>query len=116
MSLDWEAGSEPERLDQRDYAERRVEGRMYLTRSFVLQFDSSRDFGQQARYAIRVFDPASPEEPDSNLEWTEMEVHRSPQGRVQIKAMVACETGAVRQIKFEKVTPSRLEPLLTLDR
>src|SRR5690606_28677224 len=95
MDFDWEAGFEPERLDQRDYAERRVEGRMYLTRSFVLQFDSSRDFGRQARYAIRVFDPEPPEEPHTSWEWTEMEVHRSPQGRVQIKAMVAREAGAV---------------------
>jgi len=45
-----------------------------------------------------------------------MEVHRSPQGRVQVKAMVAREAGAVRQIKFERVTGGKLEPLLTLDR
>lgn len=116
MDFDWEGAFEPERLDERDYAAGRVEGRIYLTRSFELRFDTSRDFGHQARYAIRVFDPEEAEEPQDHWEWTEMEIHRSPQGRVQIKAMVAREAGVVRQIKFEKVTNSHLEPLLTLNR
>lgn len=107
---------ETEQLDPRDYAERRVEGRMYLTRSFDLEFPSSRDFGHLARYAIRVFDPHPAEEPADHWEWTQMDVYRSPQGRVQIRAMVAREAGAVRQIKFEKVGQSSLDTLFTLDR
>ncbi len=116
MSQDWDAFQLDEKLDQRDYAERRVEGRIYLTRSFNLEFDTSRDFGHQARYAIRVFDPEEPEAPEDQWEWTEMEIYRSAAGRVQIKAMVAQEAGAVRQIKFEKLTSTKLESLMTLDR
>lgn len=107
---------ETEQLDPRGYAERRVEGRMYLTRSFPLEFPTSRDYGHLARYAIRVFDPKPAEEPNEDWEWTQMDVYRSPQGRVQIRAMVAREAGAVRQIKFEKVTSQALDTLFTLDR
>lgn len=116
MSQDWDPFQLNEKLDQRDYAERRVEGRMYLTRSFDLEFDTSRDYGHQARYAIRVFDPEEPELSEDHWEWTEMEIYRSPAGRVQIKAMVAREAGAIRQIKLEKVTSTKLESLMTLDR
>jgi hypothetical protein len=107
---------ETEQLDPRGYAERRVEGRVYLTKSFQLEFSTSRDFGQMARYAIRVFDTQPAGEPASEWEWTEMEIYRSPQGRVQIRAMVAREAGAVRQIKFEKVGRRSLDTLFTLDR
>lgn len=117
MDFDWEAGFESV-VGDRDlyYAQRRFEGRIYLSRSWVLAFDSSRDFGHQARYVTRVFDPEAAEDAEDHWEWSEMEIHRSPQGRIQIKAMVAREAGVVRQIKIEKIGTNRVEQLVTLDR
>ena len=116
MPIDWDAILPPEELTDLDYATRRLPDRMYLSRSFILRFDTSRDFGQPARYATRVFDLDVPEDAGQEWEWSEMEIYRSPAGRVQVRAMVAREAGTVRQLKIERVTPTKLEGLLTMDR
>jgi hypothetical protein len=121
MPIDWARVENTEPPTEVTYARGRLPSRIYLSATFPLRFESSRDFGHQARYATRVFD-LHDEDHDSTegWEWVEMEMYRSPKGRVQIKAMVAREEGAVRQIKIEKVpqdeNAERLEPLVTLDR
>lgn len=121
MPIDWAAFASPTPLNEVTYARGRLPSRIYLSATFPLRFESSRDFGHQARYATRVFELFD-EEDDSteSWDWIEMEMYRSPKGRIQVKAMVAREQGAVRQIKIEKVpqsdTADRLEPLVTLDR
>lgn len=104
-------------LTEVDYAQGRMPNRVYLSRVFALQFQTSRDFGQPARYVTRVFDtPDAEAEEEHEWEWEEMTIHQSPAGRVQVKVMVAREAGMVRQLKIERVTASKLDPLVTLDR
>lgn len=103
------------------YARGRLPSRIYLSRSFELSFSSSRDYGQRARYATRVFDLyAGEEEAGEEWEWRDMEIYRSPKGRVQVKAMIARQQGAVRQIKIQRVPhgdeAESLESVVTLDR
>lgn len=119
MPIDWDLTrfTPPAQLTDADYANARMPDRLYLSKVFTLQFQTSRDFGQPARYVTRVFDiPESEAEEDDGWEWEEMTIHQSPAGRVQVKAMVAREAGVVRQLKIEKVTASALDPLVTLDR
>jgi hypothetical protein len=102
------------------WARGRLPSRIYLSATFTLRFETSRDCGHPARYATRVFDLFEADETDGDWDWMEAEVYRSPKGRVQIKAMIAREAGIVRQVKFEKVpqnkSATKLEPLFTLDR
>lgn len=111
----WDKGEAPNDVT---YARGRFVDRTYLTKPFVLQF--SADAGQPARYAIKVFDLFEPEEPGEEWEWVDDVIYESPGGRVQIKAMVAREKGAVRKVQFQRVPTGAdatdLEPLFELDR
>jgi Shedu protein SduA, C-terminal len=119
VPIEWETiqFAQPGRLIDVDFALRRLPNRVYWSGIFTLQFESSRDVGQPARYVTRVFDTFDESDPtDERWEWMEGELYRSPAGRVQVRAMVAREAGAVRQIRIEKVTASKLETLVTLHR
>jgi hypothetical protein len=98
--------------------------RTYLSASFRLRLAPSRDYGQWARYIVKVFDePAEWTERDescSDLEWTEEQVVKSQAGRKQVTFQVARHAGEVRQIKIEEVRTWGGEPklvsILRLDR
>lgn len=107
-----------------DYALGRLPDRTYLHASFRLRLATSRDYGQWARYVVRVFDepPEWIERDDtsSDLEWTEELMPATPGGRVQVKFQVARRAGEIRQIEIDQVGTWGEEPrmvrLLRLDR
>jgi hypothetical protein len=107
-----------------EYALGRRPDRTYLHASFQLQLPTSRDFGEWARYVVKVFD--EPTEwvekagATSSLEWTEEVVYETPAGRRQVKFQVAREAGRIRQIEIEQVRfvggVPQLDQILRLDR
>jgi hypothetical protein len=95
--------------------------RTYLHATFTLQIPGSRDYGQPARYVVKVFDETAGSGSTSpDLEWEEAVVHSTPGGRKQIKLQVAREAGSVREIQLERVVTTggrtTVEQLLTLNR
>ena len=115
--FDLASPDQPGRSSDAGYAQRRLPNRVYWSKTFTLRFESSRDYGQPARFVTRVFDvPSEADVSEQGWEWVEREIHRSPAGRVQVKAMIARESGAVRQFKVERVVGAKLVPLVTLDR
>jgi hypothetical protein len=105
--------------DEATWALGRRTDRIYLHAAFTLGLPGSRDFGQPARYVVKVFDDASPSD-DTDLDWEEAVVQTTPGGRKQIKLQIARQAGNVREIHLEHVdttggTP-KMEKLLTLDR
>jgi hypothetical protein len=107
-----------------EYALGRRPDRTYLHASFQLQLPTSRDFGEWARYVVKVFDEPTEwidrSDPSSGLEWTEEVVYETPAGRRQVKFQVAREAGRIRQIEIEQVRlvggVPQLDQILRLDR
>lgn len=107
-----------------EYALGRRPDRTYLHASFQLRLPTSKDFGQWARYVVKVFD--EPEgwidraEASSGLEWTEEVVYETPGRRRQVKFQVAREAGRIRQIEIEQVKVvggvPEVQEVLRLDR
>ncbi|MEA2252454.1 MAG: hypothetical protein QOG70_2696 [Solirubrobacteraceae bacterium] len=85
---------------------------------------TSRDFGEWARYVVKVFDEPTEwierADASSSLEWTEEVVYETPAGRRQVKFQVAREAGRIRQIEIEQVRlvggVPQLDQILRLDR
>lgn len=106
-----------ERLTPGDYAMRRLPGRLYAGKSFALEYESSRDVGQPARFINIVFDQSLATD-GSAYEWETTVLRETP--RVQITMMVAREQGSVRKLKIQKIKTIgkgfQLETLLELDR
>lgn len=107
-----------------EYALGRRPDRTYLHASFQLQLPTSRDFGEWARYVVKVFDEPTEwierADASSSLEWTEEVVYETPAGRRQVKFQVAREAGRIRQIEIEQVRlvggVPQLDQILRLDR
>lgn len=107
-----------------EYALGRRPDRTYLHASFQLQLPTSRDFGEWARYIVKVFDEPTEwidrADASSSLEWTEEVVFETPGGRRQVKFQVAREAGRIRQIEIEQVRlvggVPQLDQILRLDR
>ncbi|MFD3399856.1 Shedu immune nuclease family protein [Kribbella sp. NPDC058693] len=105
-----------EPMSDAEFALARLTTRTYIGRSFPLRFDTSRDFGQPARYVNKVFD----EEPLDLGEFEWEVVTLSESARTQVRLMLAREQGVVRQMMVQKVKTTRsvakLETLLKLNR
>ncbi|MEV8375190.1 Shedu immune nuclease family protein [Kribbella sp. NPDC056861] len=103
-------------MSDADFALARLTTRTYIGRSFPLRFDTSRDFGQPARYVNKVFD----EEPLDVGEFEWEVVTLSESARTQVRLMLAREQGVVRQMVVQKVKTTRsvakLETILKLNR
>jgi hypothetical protein len=107
-----------------EYAVGRRADRTYLHARFQLQLPTSRDFGQRARYVVKVFDETTEwidkTDASSSFEWTEEVVYEIPGGRRQVKFQVAREAGRIRQIEIEQVRlvgeVPQLKQILRLDR
>ncbi|WDF35079.1 DUF4263 domain-containing protein (plasmid) [Arthrobacter agilis] len=86
-----------------------------------MQFGSSSDVGQPARTVWQIISEDSEwESLTSEERGTEVELHRSTGGRVQVKARIVRDRGRVAEIRFEKVTgragrDATIEQLLSLD-
>ena len=123
MPFDFRRGL-PAPADEATWAAGRFPDRTYIHATFTLGLSGSRDYGQPARYIVKVFDePAEYDEPGneaSDLEWTEEVVHTTPAGRKQIKLQIARQAGQVRELHIERVGLSggqpKVEKILTLDR
>lgn len=107
-----------------EYALGRRPDRTYLHASFRLRLPTSRDFGEWARYVVKVFDEprdwTERTEPFTDLDWTEEVVDATPGGRRQVKFQVARQAGQIRQIEIEQVRTvggeAQLLQILRLDR
>lgn len=106
------------------WARCRLTDRTYLHATFLLDIRASQDYGQPARYVVKVFDELDehivPGDTSTGLEWTEGTVHTTPGGRKQVKLQVARKAGEVRELLIQRVPTSgdatKLETLLELDR
>lgn len=105
------------------FAQGRVPDRTYVSKTFPLQVEASRDHGQPTRFVNKVFDESDETEDtrdDEGIEWTEHVVDTTPKGRKQIRLMVCREAGAVREILLTRVpgdpSATKMEQLLRLDR
>ena len=123
MSYDFEFDDEPP-PNEVTWARGRLPDRTYLHATFPLDLRASQDYGQPARYVVKVFDEpvehTAPGDTSGGLEWTEEVVQTTPGGRKQIKIQVAREAGQVRELLIQRVPTSadatKLETLLCLDR
>jgi hypothetical protein len=117
----WEAG-DPWQEDDEDaetvFASGRLPGRTYASKTFSVAGESSRDYGQPARFVYKVFD--NDEESEIVLEGNEWIVQETPAGRYQIKLLVAREAGRVKSLWLYRVPgPGRVgaaQRILNLDR
>ncbi|RKG67917.1 DUF4263 domain-containing protein [Corallococcus exercitus] len=106
------------------YARGRRTDCTYIHRTFILDLRASQDYGQPARFIVKVFDETGelnqPEDTFRKLEWTEQTVFTTPGGRKQIKIQIAREAGQIRELQIQRVptngNATKLENLLTLDR
>lgn len=110
-------------FDDRDpakYAAGRFPWRTYLSKSFPIRSQHSRDFGQPARFISKVFDVGEVLA-CSHSASEELVVMSSPTGRVQLKLLVAREASKVKELWIERVRTYsdgsvKLEPILNLKR
>jgi len=108
--------------DEVTWAVGRFPDRTYIHRSFRLNLPYSRDYGQPARWIVKVFDESEhdpkPGDQSTGLEWTEVVVRKTR--RSQLKVQIAREAGEVRELVIQRVTTSggeaHLENVLSLDR
>jgi len=115
---------EDSQLSLAEYAVGRRPDRTYLHASFQLQLRTSQDYGEWARYVVKVFDEPTEwidkTDTSTSLEWTEEVVYETPGGRRQVKFQVAREAGRIRQIEIEQVRfvggVAQLDQILRLDR
>ena len=104
------------------WARGRLANRTYISKSFSLDLRASSDFGQPARYVVKVFDEgrSTLSANTDNYVWEEWVVEETPGGRKQIKLQVAREAGNVRELIIQKVptaaNATKLEPALHLGR
>lgn len=83
------------------YAQGRLPGRTYASRSFPLNRTNSEDAGAPARFVYKVFDPESESEVvQDGEEWV---VRTTPGGRYQTKLLVAREAGNVKELWIQRV-------------
>jgi hypothetical protein len=126
MSSSFGSPSEPvQPLNEVTWARGRRADRTYVSKTFTLDWRSSRDYGQRSRFVVKVFDEPTEqldEQDDhaSDVDWTEEVVHTTPGGRKQITVQIARHAGRVREIRIQRVPTSgdatKLENLLTLHR
>lgn len=121
--IDWRelVASAPDPQTEADYATLRVLGRTTIGRSFSMAYGHTEDLGQPARTVWQIVSEDAGRASEHADEGDEVELHKSPNGRVQVKARIVRDQGNVAEIRFEKVTGSSnrdatLTNLLNLDR
>jgi hypothetical protein len=86
-----------------------------------MAFGHSTDVGQPARTVWQIISDEFEREPQREGAEEVVDIHASPQGRVQVKARVVRDRGRVTEIRFERLSggvgeePARLERILSLD-
>src|SRR2546423_776367 len=87
--------------DETTYAQGRLPGRTYASRSFPLSRPGSSDHGQPARFIYKVFDPETEHllERDGE-EWV---IRQTPGGRYQFKLLLAREGGNLKHLWIQRV-------------
>lgn len=86
------------------YAQGRSPGRMYTSKTFKQNRESSRDFGQPGRFVCQVFDDSgeAAELTRSGDEWIVTSVTGT---RYQVKVLVSRDAGNVSDLYIQKVPP-----------
>ncbi|TFD29149.1 Shedu immune nuclease family protein [Cryobacterium sp. TMT2-23] len=115
------AAALPQPETEADYATLRTLGRTTVGKSFSLTYGHPDDVGHPACTVWQVIAEDADLEPSHEDEGEEVELHKSPAGRVQVKARVVRDRGNIAEIRFEKVTgrvnqDAELTRLLNLDR
>lgn len=103
-----------------DFATLRVLGRTTIGKSFPMAYGHSQDRGQPARTVWQIISDDADRVVEATSEGEVVELHRSPSGRVQVKARVIREQGNVSEIRFERTSgrsgvDATLTSLLNLD-
>lgn len=110
-----------EELTDAEYADRRVTGRLTVSRSFPLRFGRDSDIGKPTRTLWEVVaEDDGLTGVEATSEGEEFVLHESGAGRVQIKARVIGEVGRVSEIRFERIKrlkgqEPKLESILRLE-
>lgn len=96
MASDW-----GETKDDTTYAQGRLAGRTYASKSFVI----NRPFHvtSAARFVHKVFDTDG--ESQVVNDGTEWLISETPKGRYQVKLLVAREAGAIKELWIQRVPP-----------
>jgi hypothetical protein len=101
---DFVADEEP---DETTFAQGRMAGRTYASRSFPLPRPGSADHGEPSRFIYKVFDPQSESEIlREGEEWT---IRQTPAGRYQFKLLVTREAGNVKELWIQRVPAAGVE-------
>lgn len=88
-------------FDETAFAQGRLPGRTYASRSFPLKRTNSADDGTPARFVYKVFDPDG--ETEITLNGEEWVVAETPAGRYQVKLLVARESGNVKELWIQRI-------------
>lgn len=97
MSTDeWAEGD-----DELTYAQGRLPSRTYASTGFRVPWETSTDYGQQARFVHKVFDPEL--ETTAEFDGEQWVISETPAGRYQVKLLVVREAGNVKQLWIQRV-------------
>jgi hypothetical protein len=104
--------------EETTYAKGRLPGRTYISKSFLIDRNASRDYGQPARFVQKVFDTEG--ESRVVFDGSEWLIAETPAGRYQVKLLVAREAGVVKELWIQRVpaagSPDKVKVLANLRR
>lgn len=87
--------------EELEYAQSRLPGRTYLSKSFPLNRPASSDHGEPARFIHKVFDAES--ETTVELEGSDWVIRETPGGRYQVRLLVTREAGNVKELWIQRI-------------
>jgi hypothetical protein len=85
------------------FAQGRIPGKTYINKTFTYPFQASQDFGKQARFVYKVFDPATEGIATLSEDGREWVVSETPAGRYQFKLLLVEEAGHVKELWIQRV-------------
>jgi len=93
--------SSPDPVDKKTYAQGRLPDRTYVHKSFSFPRENSIDYGQPARFVVKVFDTDSESKIERDGEdWLLME---TPGGRYQTRFLLVRDVGNIKEIWIERI-------------
>ena len=87
--------------DDTTYAQGRTADRTYVSKSFTINRESSRDFGHPARFVHKVFDTDA--ETAATFDGSEWTLSETTKGRYQFKLLIARKAGQVNELWIQRV-------------
>jgi hypothetical protein len=110
--------SPPDPKDNKTYAQGRLPDRTYIHMSFPFPRENSMDYGQPARFVVKVFDTDSETKIEKDGEdWL---LRETPGGRYQTRFLLVRDVGNIKEIWIERIPApgvnGEIKPLLHLNK